>query len=136
MHVCVLMGWIIIFEMWTSKFNFHLIASHIESTTLDDGDYELVLGQDQGFPEDPAQVVEELTEAPNPSSETSDTPALTPTPEGKPRTYPTTLFTLQSISIYLYLCIKSRSCNETLDAWILGIQCNAPESLSFRCSAN
>jgi hypothetical protein len=40
------------------------------------------------------------------------------------------------MSIYLYLCIKSRSCNETLDAWIVGIQCNAPESLSDRCSAN
>jgi hypothetical protein len=61
---------------------------------LDDGDYELVLGQDQGFSEDPAQVVEGLTEAPNPSSEASDTPAPNPTQEGKPRTYPITLFTL------------------------------------------
>jgi hypothetical protein len=26
-----------------------IIAYHIEPTTLDDGDYELVLGQDQGF---------------------------------------------------------------------------------------
>jgi hypothetical protein len=76
----------------------------------------LVLGQDQGFPEDPTQVVEGLTEAPNLSSETSDTPTPNPTQEGKPRTYPTTLFTLQYISIYLYLCIKSRSCDETLDA--------------------
>jgi hypothetical protein len=76
----------------------------------------LVLGQDQGFSEDPAQVVEGLTEAPNPSSETSDTPTLNPTLEGKPRTYPITLFTLQSISIYLNLCIKSRSWSETLDA--------------------
>jgi hypothetical protein len=115
----VLIGWAIIFEMWTSKFKFHLIwfiASHIESTTLDDGDYELVLGQDQGFPEDPAQVVEGLTEVPNPSSGISDSPAPTPTQEGKPRTYPTTLFTLQSMSIYLYFCIKSRSWSETLDA--------------------
>jgi hypothetical protein len=94
------------------KFKFYLIyfiASHIESTTLDDGDYELVLGQDQGFSEDPAQVVEELTEAPNPSSEISDTPALNPTLEGKPRTYPITLFTLQSMLIYIISCIKSRS---------------------------
>jgi hypothetical protein len=94
------------------KFKFYLIyfiASHIESTTLDDGDYELVLGQDQGFSEDPAQVVEELTEAPNPSSEISDTPALNPTLEGKPRTYPITLFTLQSMSIYIISCIKSRN---------------------------
>jgi hypothetical protein len=77
--------------------------------TLDDGDYEMVLGQDQGFPEDPAQVVEGLTEAPNPSSEASDSPAPTPTPEGKPRTYPIILFTLQPISIYIISCIKSRN---------------------------
>jgi hypothetical protein len=53
--------------------------------TLDDGDYELVLGQDQGFPEDPTQVVEGLTEAPNQSSEASDTSVPNPTQEGKPR---------------------------------------------------
>jgi hypothetical protein len=76
----------------------------------------LVLGQDQSFPEDPAQVVEGLTEAPNPSSEASDIPAPNPTLEGKPRTYPTTLFTQQPISNYIISCIKSRSCNETLDA--------------------
>jgi hypothetical protein len=69
----------------------------------------LVLGQDQGFPEDLAQVIEGLTEAPNPSSEASDSPALTPTPEGKPRTYPITLFTLQFMPIYIISCIKSRS---------------------------
>jgi hypothetical protein len=45
----------------------------------------LVLGQDQGFSEDPTQAVEELTEAPNQSSEASDTPTLDPTQEGKPR---------------------------------------------------
>jgi hypothetical protein len=54
--------------------------------TLDDGDYELVLGQNQGFSEYPAQIVEGLTEAPNSSSEASDTPAPNPTQEGKPRT--------------------------------------------------
>jgi hypothetical protein len=45
----------------------------------------LVLGQDQGFSEDPAQAVEDLIEAPNQSSEVSDTPAPNPTQEGKPR---------------------------------------------------
>jgi hypothetical protein len=45
----------------------------------------LVLGQDQGFSEDPTQAVEELIEAPNQSSEVSDTPAPNPTQEGKPR---------------------------------------------------
>jgi hypothetical protein len=52
---------------------------------LDDGDYELVLGQDQRFSEDPTQAVEELTESPNQSSEASDTPAPNSTQEGKPR---------------------------------------------------
>jgi hypothetical protein len=40
------------------------------------------------------------------------------------------------IYIYLYVCIKSRSCNETLDAWILGTHYIVPESLSARCTAN
>jgi hypothetical protein len=45
---------------------------------------------------------------------------FSPTSKGKPRSYPTILFTLQSTSIIIISCIKSRSCNETLDAWILG----------------
>jgi hypothetical protein len=44
-----------------------------------------VLGQDQGFSKDPTQAVEELIEAPDQSSEVSDTPAPNPTQEGKPR---------------------------------------------------
>jgi hypothetical protein len=51
---------------------------------LDNGDYELVLGQDQGFSEDPINVAEDLTEAPNQSSEVSDIPAPNPTQEAKP----------------------------------------------------
>jgi hypothetical protein len=53
---------------------------------LDDEDYELVLGQDQGFSEDPINVAEDLTQAPNQSSEASDTPAPNPTQEGMPQT--------------------------------------------------
>jgi hypothetical protein len=52
---------------------------------LDDGDYELVLEQDQEFSEDPVHIAETLTEAPNQSSETLDTPTPNPTQEGKPR---------------------------------------------------
>jgi hypothetical protein len=55
---------------------------------LDNGDYELVLGQDQGFSEDPINVAEDLTEAPNQSSEVSDIPAPNPTQEAKPRCIP------------------------------------------------
>jgi hypothetical protein len=52
---------------------------------LDDEDYELILEQDPGFSEDPTNVTEILTKAPNQSSEVSDTPDPNPTQEGKPR---------------------------------------------------
>jgi hypothetical protein len=58
-------------------------------------DYELVLGQDQGFSEDPINVAEDLTEAPNQSSEAFNTPAPNPTQEGKPRYIPQYLNLLQ-----------------------------------------
>jgi hypothetical protein len=69
---------------------------------LDDGDYELVLGQDQGFSEDPTQAVEKLIEAPNQSSEVSDTPVPNPTQEGKPHAYPSNSKYYNSI-IILYI---------------------------------
>jgi hypothetical protein len=59
--------------------------NHVESTTLDDGDYELVLENELGFFENPANVIETITEAPNQSSEVSDTPDPSPAQEGKPR---------------------------------------------------
>jgi hypothetical protein len=67
----------------------------------------LVLGQDQGFSEDPTQAVEELTEAPNQSSEASDTPTPNPTQEGKPRCTSQYFKLLQChyYNIYLALCL-------------------------------
>jgi hypothetical protein len=66
----------------------------------------LVLGQDQGFPEDPTQVVEGLTEAPNQSSEASDTPAPNPTQEGKPRCI-SQYFELLPFHLYtIYLALR------------------------------
>jgi hypothetical protein len=53
-----------------------IIAYHVESTTLYDGDYEQVPETKPGFSEDPVSVVETLIEAPNQSSEILDTPAL------------------------------------------------------------
>jgi hypothetical protein len=73
---------------------------------LDDGDYELVLGEDQGFPEDPTQVVEGLTEAPNLSSEASDTPAPNPTQEGKPRCISQYFNLLQFPYYIIYLALR------------------------------
>jgi hypothetical protein len=63
----------------------------------------LVLGQDQGFSEDPTQAVEELIEAPNQSSEVSDTPVPKPTQEGKPRCITQYFKLLHSAILYLYI---------------------------------
>jgi hypothetical protein len=66
----------------------------------------LVLGQDQGFSEDPTQAVEELIEALNQSSEASDTPAPNPTQEGKPRCIPQ-YFNLLPFHLYIiYLALR------------------------------
>jgi hypothetical protein len=53
-------------------------ASHV--------DYELILEQGVESTEDPGNVVEGLTEAPNQSSGNFDPTAPNPTQEGKPRT--------------------------------------------------
>jgi hypothetical protein len=64
----------------------YIFAYHIDSTTLADGDYELIPDQAVEISEDPRNVVEILTEGPNQSSENFDTPAPNHTQEGKPRT--------------------------------------------------
>jgi hypothetical protein len=64
----------------------HIFAYHIDSTTLTDGDYELIPEPEVEIFEDLRNIVGNLTEAPNQSSENFDTPALSPTQEGKPRT--------------------------------------------------
>jgi hypothetical protein len=59
-------------------------AYHVDSTTLADGDYELI--PEQGVESTEDLGVEDLTEAPNKSSENFNTTAPNPTQEGKPRT--------------------------------------------------
>jgi hypothetical protein len=61
-------------------------AYHVDSTTLADGDYELIPDQEVKVSEDPGNAVEGLTEAPNQSLENFDPTAPNPTQEGKPRT--------------------------------------------------
>jgi hypothetical protein len=61
-------------------------ASHIDSTALADGDYELVLEQGIESTEDPGNAVKGLTEAPNQGSEDINLTDPSPTSEGKPRT--------------------------------------------------
>jgi hypothetical protein len=64
----------------------HIFAYHIDSTTLDDENYELIPEPEVEISEDPGNVVGSLIEAPNQSSENFDTPAPSPASEGKPRT--------------------------------------------------
>jgi hypothetical protein len=64
----------------------YIFAYHIDSTTLADGDYELILESEVEVSEDPGNVIGNLTEAPNQSSENFNTPAPNLTQEGKLRT--------------------------------------------------
>jgi hypothetical protein len=79
---------------------------------FDDGDYKLVLEQDQGFSEDSTNVAENLTEAPNQSSEFPDTPTPNPTQEGKPRCLPQYFnllpFHLYTINLALHLGVEMK----------------------------
>jgi hypothetical protein len=60
-------------------------AYHVDSTTLADGDYELIPEQGVESTEDPGNAIEDLKEAPNQSLENFDTTAPNPTQEGKHR---------------------------------------------------
>jgi hypothetical protein len=60
-------------------------AYHVDSATLADGDYEVIPEQGVESAEDLGNAVEDLTEAPNQSSENLDTTTPNPTQEGKPR---------------------------------------------------
>jgi hypothetical protein len=69
--------------MHSSTYSF---AYHVDSTTLADGDYEVVLEHGVEPAEDLGNAVEGLTEVPNQTSENFDPTAPNTTPEGKPRT--------------------------------------------------
>jgi hypothetical protein len=64
----------------------YIFAYHIDSTTLTNGDYELIPESEVEISEDPGNVIGSLTKAPNQSLENFDTTAPNPTQEGKPRT--------------------------------------------------
>jgi hypothetical protein len=83
-----------------------IIAYHVESTTLDDEDYDLVPEDEQGFSEDSANVAETITEAPNLSSEVSDTTDPSPAQEGKPRCMAQYFNFLQFYNYILYLALS------------------------------
>jgi hypothetical protein len=61
-------------------------AYHVESTTLADGDYQLIPEQEGGYSEDPGTLVADFSEAPNQGSEENNLTNPSLTNEGKPRT--------------------------------------------------
>jgi hypothetical protein len=61
-------------------------ASHIDSTTLADGDYQLIPESEGVCLEDPGNLVAEFSEAPNQGSEDINLTNPSSTSEGKPRT--------------------------------------------------
>jgi hypothetical protein len=65
-----------------------MFAYHIDSTTLADGDYQLIPEPEWDISEDPGNVIGDLTEAQNLDSETFsiDISDPSPTSEGKPQT--------------------------------------------------
>jgi hypothetical protein len=119
---CVFIGLQLYCEVkWKCKhFLNYIFAYHIDSTTLADGDYKLIPESEVEISDDPGNVVENLIEAPNQSSENLDTPAPNPAHEGKPQCITQYLLYYNFMRIYIIFYIKSRSWNETLDAWILG----------------
>jgi hypothetical protein len=61
------------------------VCDNAKYLSVTDGDYELVPEPELGFSEDPANVAEDIIEAPNQSSEVFDTTDPSSAQEGKPR---------------------------------------------------
>jgi hypothetical protein len=93
-------------KLLTQEPSNQIIAYHVESTTLDDGNYELVPETELGFSEDPVNVVETITKAPNQSSEVSDTTDRSPAQEGKPWCITQYFNLLQFYAYILYLALS------------------------------
>jgi hypothetical protein len=64
----------------------YTFARHVDSTTLADGDYQLIPEPEEGYSEDPGNLVAEFSEAPNQGSEDINLTNPSPTSEVKPRT--------------------------------------------------
>jgi hypothetical protein len=62
------------------------LAYHVDSTTLADGDYQLIPEQEEVYSEDPGNLVADFSEAPNQGSEENNLTNPNPISEGKPRT--------------------------------------------------
>jgi hypothetical protein len=99
------------------------VASHVDTTTSADGTYEISQESAENVSENQVNVTKGLFEAPNQNLEDNNTniPDSSPTSKGKPRCITQYFKLLHYAILYLYIisCIKFRSWNGTLDAWIL-----------------
>jgi hypothetical protein len=62
------------------------LAYHVDSTTLADGDYQLIPEQEEIYSEDPGNLVADFSEALNQGSEENNLTNPNPTSEDKHRT--------------------------------------------------
>jgi hypothetical protein len=85
----------------------YIFAYHVDSTTLANGDYELISDQAVEVSEDPESAVEGLTEAPNQSLENFDTTAPQPYARRQAPDITPTLFTLQPILFISIFALRS-----------------------------
>jgi hypothetical protein len=93
-----------------TELHFPSVLFHNQDTTTSaSSTYKIPQESAEDVLEDQVNITKGLTEAPNQSSEDINISDFGLTSKGKPRTYPTTLFILQSMSIYIISCIKSRS---------------------------
>jgi hypothetical protein len=83
-----------------------IFAYHIDSTTLADGDYQLIPEPEGDISEDPGNIIGDLTEAPNPGSETLVLISLTLAPPAKASPGHKPLFLLHcNLYIHVYLFV-------------------------------
>jgi hypothetical protein len=84
-----------------------MFAYHIDSTTLVDGDYQLIPEPEGDNSEDPRNIIGDITEAPNPVQEVLILTSLTSPPPTKASPGHKSLFyyTANYIFIYIYLCM-------------------------------
>jgi hypothetical protein len=82
----------------------YIFAYHVDSTTLADGDYELIPDQEVEISEDPGNAVGNLTKVPNQGSENFDTPAPNPLKKASSGHNPYFIYTTIYI-IYTYVYI-------------------------------
>jgi hypothetical protein len=83
-----------------------MFAYHIDSTTVADGDFQLIPEPEGNISEDPGNVTRDLAEALNPNSETFSVDISDPNPPAKASPGHKLLFLLHcNLYIYVYLLV-------------------------------